>query len=178
MTGGWVMDNASAGQAGRPRRLWRIVLVVSLALNLCVAGLVAGALSTGRLGDGPPRSFNLGQGPVIRALTPQERRGVLRSLRGQRGLQSGDLRGHFAQLRDILDAPTLDTEALRALMTEQMQRNALTQSAAVDGVVTVIAAMSPERRAAFTAQLTQELSRPRRSESPRNAGEAPRPSGG
>ena len=34
----------------RPSRIWRIVLVVSLALNLAVAGMIGGALVSGRFG--------------------------------------------------------------------------------------------------------------------------------
>ena len=85
-------------QASRPGRLWKIVLVVSLALNLAVAGLVIGAAIKGRFGDGPPRSFDLGAGPISRALEPEERRQIMRDLRQDRALRDFNPRETAAAL--------------------------------------------------------------------------------
>ncbi|EBA12488.1 periplasmic heavy metal sensor [Roseobacter sp. CCS2] len=143
----------------RPSRLWRIVLVVSLALNLAVVGIIVGAIVSGRAGDGPPRSFDLGIGPIARALEPQERQAIGRSLRQDRALRSLDLRGRAADMVETLRAQPFDPEALRALMADQAANVAGLQAKAQDATLEQIIAMTPDRRRAFADQVAEELSR-------------------
>ncbi|MEJ8561166.1 periplasmic heavy metal sensor [Yoonia sp. GPGPB17] len=143
----------------RPGRLWRIVLVLSLALNLAVVGIVAGAIASGRVGDGPPRSFDLGVGPIARALEPDERRAVGRSLRQDRSLRSLDFRGRVNDMVTTLRAEPFDADALRALMTEQAAGLSDIQAKAQEATLAQIIAMTPERRRAFADQVADELSR-------------------
>ena len=147
--------------SARPSRLWRTVLVLSLALNLAVVGLVVGSLASGRMGNGPPRSFDLGLGPVSRALAPQERREIGRSLRQDRPLRDFDLRGRVDSMVTALKAEPFDASALRALMDEQAAGMANIQAKAQAATIDQIIAMTPERRRAFADQLTEEVSRAR-----------------
>lgn len=153
----------------RPRRIWRIVLVVSLALNLAVAGLVVGSVVSGRAGDGPPRSFNLGLGPITRALEIQERRTIGRELRQDRNLNDIDFRAHAERMVAILREEPFDPAALRALMDQRAANTQDIQARAQGAFIDVIVDMSPERRRAFTERVAEELSRdkPRRT---RNSG--------
>lgn len=144
--------------ASRPSRLWRIVLVVSLALNLAIAGIVVGAVVSGRAGDGPPRSFELGIGPMARALEPQERRAIGRALRQDRSLRGVDFRGRVNDMIAALRAEPFDPEALRALMEEQSASIAGIQAKAQDATLSQIIAMTPDRRRAFADQVAEELS--------------------
>lgn len=153
----------------RPSRLWRIVLMVSLALNLAVVGVVAGSLFSGKLREGPPRSFDLGLGPVSRALEPQERRNIGRSLRQDRSLRDMDLRGRVEDMVAALQAEPFDADALRRLMDEQAASMAGIQAKAQAATLEQIIAMSPERRRAFADRLIEELSR-RRAPRERNSG--------
>ena len=155
--------------SARPSRLWRAVLVVSLALNLAVVGVVVGSLLSGKMRDGPPRSFDLGLGPVSRALEPQERRSIGRSLRQDGSLREFDLRGRVDDMVTALKAEPFDADALRALMDEQAAGMAGIQAKAQAATIEQIIAMTPERRRAFADQLGEELSqiRPLR---PRNSG--------
>ena len=143
----------------RPSRLWRIVLVLSLALNLAVVGIVVGALASGRAGDGPPRSFDLGIGPIARALEPQERRAVGRSLRQDQSLRSLDFRGRVNDMVATLRAEPFAADALRALMAEQAASVSDIQTKAQEATLAQIIAMTPERRRAFADQVAEELSR-------------------
>lgn len=147
--------------APRPSRLWRIVLVISLALNLAVVGLVAGSAATGRFGEGPPRSFDLGLGPMARALDKDERRAIGRVMRQDRALRDFNLRGRVSGMVEALKAEPFEPDALRALMAEQASRVAQVQATAQSAFVDQIITMTPERRHAFADQLTQELSRAR-----------------
>ena len=157
-------DNTPA----KPKRLWRIVLVISLALNLCVVGLIGGALVSGRLGDGPPRSFDLGLGPMSRALAPEERRDIGRSLRQDRVLRNVDLRGRVDRIVATLKQDPFDEAALRMLLDEQAARLSEVQGKAQDAFITVLSEMTPERRAIFADQLREELAkdRPNRQRAP------------
>ena len=147
--------------SGMPRPLWRIVLVCSLALNLAIAGVIGGSLISGRFGDGPPRSFDLGLGPVSRALTQDERRDIGRIMRRDRSLRDIDLRGRASDMVQALKAEPFDADVLRSLMAEQSARVADMQSRAQDAFIAAIADMSTERRTEFADQLARELSKVR-----------------
>ncbi len=154
----------------KPGRSWKVLLACSLALNLAVAGLVVGAVVSGRTSDGPPRSFDLGLGPVSRALTQDERREIVRNLRDERVLRDFDLRGRTTGMIAVLTADPFDPEAMRILMEEQAARMSLVQAQAQNAFFQQVTMMTPERRAVFAAQLAEELSKARQ---PRT-----RPSGG
>ena len=145
----------------RPSRLWRIVLVLSLALNLAVIGVVVGSAASGRWGDGPPRSFDLGLGPIARALEPQERRAIGRKLREDRSLRDFDLRDRVNRVVAALQADPFEPDVLRALLAEQSERITAVQATAQEVVVEQITAMTPERRRAFGDQVLEEMSRAR-----------------
>ena len=149
----------TSGSGAAPRRLWKIVLVLSLALNLAVVGLVSGVAFSGRFGDGPPRSFDLGLGPVARALAPQERREMGRSLRQSRVLRGVDLRADAEEMIALLQAEPFDPAPLRDLLDAQVTRMAEVQRGAQEALLQTITAMSPERRATFAQQLADELRR-------------------
>jgi hypothetical protein len=148
-------------QNNKPRRIWQIVLVCSLALNLAVAGMVIGTVGSGKLRDGPPRSFDLGVGPLARALLPQERRQVGQSLRRDRALNGLDLNARVQRTADALRAEPFQPEVLRRLLAEQSAQMAAVQSTAQDALVATISAMTPERRAAFADQMIVEMARTR-----------------
>lgn len=140
-------------------RLWTVILVCSLALNLAVAGIVGGTLLSGRIGDGPPRSFDLGVGPVANALERDERRAIGRELRRNRVLRNLDPRGRAAEMLVVLQAEPFDREALRAIFAEQSNDLIRVQARAQDALLETIAAMTPERRAAFAAAVAEEMAR-------------------
>ena len=167
-----MVDAPTPPPTTQPKRLWRIVLVLSLALNLAVIGLVVGSVLSGRIGDGPPRSYVLGHAPMARALTPQERLRVLRSLRRERVLRDFDPRRRIQDMVDSLQADPFEPDVLRALMQEHVSRTSDLQQKAQDALMQEILEMTPERRAAYAETLEQEMARPRRD------GPRPGPSGG
>ena len=144
-----------------PSRVWRVVLVLSLALNLAVVGMIVGASVSGRFGDRPPRSFDFGLGPVARALEPRERRQIGLAMRRDGSLRDMDLRGNAAAMIAALRADPFDAGALRDLMAAQAGQMAALQSNAQAALLDQISAMSPERRATFADRLQEELSRGR-----------------
>lgn len=140
-------------------RLMRVVLVASLGVNLAIAGLAIGSLVSGKFGDGPPRSYDFGLGPVARALNPEDRKAVGIALRRARPMDDFDLR---AQVRDTIAAvraDPFDAAALHALLDVQNVRTAALQKNAQNVLVDHIAAMPTPARNAFADRLMNELAR-------------------
>ena len=155
----------------KPRQLWRVVLIISLALNFIIVGIVAGAALSGRLGKGAPRSFDLGQGPLARALSQQDRRAIGQSLRrGSGDLRRQDMRAQTEALVSQLRQDPFDPAALRSLLDTQDARLDQLRLRAKEALVARIADMSPQERAAFADRLEIELRRPRRGHGNRSGG--------
>jgi len=145
----------------KPRTVWRIVLVLSLALNLLIAGLVVGGVASGRFQDGPPRNFSFGVGPMAAALSPQERRQLGRSLREDRVLRDVNLRGRVTAITSVLRSDPFDADAFADLLANQGAQVARMQESAQNALTATIAAMTPERRQAFADQVEQEMAKAR-----------------
>lgn len=143
----------------RPSRLWRGVLVVSLALNLAVVGVVGGAMVAGRFGDHPSPRIDFGVGPLARALPDDERRAIGRALRQDSSLRGHDFRGQMAAVAAALRADPYDPAVTEALIAQQAERLSRVQAQARMAVLDRIAAMSPERRHAFADRLDKDLRR-------------------
>ena len=71
-------------EAAKPRRLGRFILVVSLALNLLLLGLIVGAIGSGRAG--PQRGFEAGLGDLGQIL-PREDNEIAQVLTDSLGKQ-------------------------------------------------------------------------------------------
>lgn len=152
-------DRAEPGRG--TSRLTRIVLVISLALNLAVVGLVVGTALSGTFGDRPPRSFDFGLGPVARALEPDERRAIGAALRRDAGLRDMNLRGRAQDMIAALRAEPFDPEVLQSLLAAQRAHTARLQDAAQAALLDQIVQMTPERRAAFADRMEEAFSRDR-----------------
>lgn len=153
----------------KPVRWGRIILVLSLALNLLVVGLVFGAHISGEGGrkdltDTAGR--HLGLGPYLKALPGEDRRLVIQAARGAGGSDKDvrkRLKQGFDEIVDAIVAEPFDREAIEALIVGQRehvtQRLAVGQKALLDRVE----AMTAEERAAYAKELAKTIKRgPRR----------------
>lgn len=140
----------------------RIALALSVALNLAVLGVVAGAM----LRDGPGMRAamvrDLGFGPYTEALAPEDRKALRRALfvrapeiRNARRLMREDA----GALLDVLRADPFDAEAFKARMEAQHARMATQLRLGQDLLQDFIAAMTPENRRAFADRLETGLRR-------------------
>lgn len=156
--------------AAVPSHRWlKLALAVSLALNLAVAGVVAGAALRDR-GDGPPRHTavrDLSFGPYSAALTRDQRRALLRAF-SENGPGLRDLR---AQMRDdlVAVAETLrrtpfDGAAFRAAIEAQSDRSTARADAGRDALIALVLEMSAAERAVFAKGLDEVLARRMRPE--------------
>jgi uncharacterized membrane protein len=153
----------------KPSKLWRGVLVVSLALNLAVIGVLGGAAVAGRFGDGPPGRIDLGLGPVARALPEDQRRAIGRALRQDRATGGMDFRGQMAAMTAALRADPYDPDVMRQLLEDQAARLSQVQARARSAMLDQIAAMPPEARQRFADRLEAEV-QPRRPPRAREGG--------
>ena len=150
-----------------PSRWLKVALVVSLALNLLVIGAMIGAaLGAGRPGERirseVPREF--GRSPLVSALEREDRRAVGRELMREAGplrQNRTDLRARFDRLLDALRAEPFDRAAVEALLSEQREAGARRLELAEAALLSRLAAMSPEARAAYAERLDRSLRRDR-----------------
>lgn len=159
------MTNASQpSPSGPPRqRLLRVVLFVSLALNLLVGGLVLGAV-VGR--DGPMHDrhvmLDLSFGPYTRALASEDRAALREAWRthapGWRDLRETQ-RAEFETFVGALRAEPFERQQLDAVMERQQARQTAQRALAWQILSDHLAAMPAHARATYADRLSEAASR-------------------
>jgi uncharacterized membrane protein len=155
-----------------PSGRWvRIALVISLAINLGIAGIVAGAMfrDGGPMHDGR-MTRDLGFGPFTEALSKEDRAELRRAffaklpeMRDGRRAMREDIGGFLAQLR----ATPFDAAALRAAFDRQNQRNVARLELGQQLIFDLLVGMTDEAREAFASRLEQSLAKgPKRRDGP------------
>lgn len=150
---------AAGVAAARGGRGVRIALGVSVALNLLVVGLVAGAV----LRDGGPRERmvrDLDFGPFTEALSREDRAALRRAfLQRSPGMQDmrQQMRQDFRALLAALRAEPFDPDALRGVLVNQQARMAERVSLGQELMLERLSVMAPQERAAFADRLEQRL---------------------
>ena len=146
----------------RPRgnRRLKVALAVSLALNLCVAGMVGGVM----LRDGPPRGGgrDFGLGPLSEALSHEDRKALRtvfverhHDLRGSRR----EMRAEFGAVVTALRADPFDPAALDGALAAIAVRNQSLLDTGRELVADRLKAMDAAGRAAFADRLEKRIGR-------------------
>lgn len=144
---------------GAPRWM-RVLLVVSLALNLLVAGVVVGDVLTEGGGGRGPRPVEMALGPFARAMDAQDRRAILGSLRGNPDLRplSRDQRAAaFGEILSTLRAEPFDRTRAETALSAQAERVQGLERAVQGALIDRLATMTPDQRADFADRLEAEL---------------------
>jgi len=147
--------------SGAPRWM-KVLLAVSLALNLGVLGLVGGAALRGAGDRGRADVRDIGFGPFSDALSPQDRqelrRAFLRDGGNPRAMRQM-MRNEVGTLLQVLRTEPLQETALRAAFSQFQQRGQerldLGQRLLADRII----AMSPQDRARFADRLEEGMAR-------------------
>lgn len=144
----------------------RITLAVSLALNLLIVGVIAGALATRDGRNDGTRTLgalrDLGPVPFVVALEPEDRRGLTRSMRGEAASlrqNREELRARFEALLTALRAEPFEPDVVAALLGEQRQIGAQRQAIGERLLLEHLSAMTPEERQAYADRLDKSLRR-------------------
>lgn len=145
----------------RSLRGLRIALGISVALNLLVAGVVAGAL----LREGGPRDRmvrDLDLGPFTEALSQADRAAIRRDFVAQmpelREARRA-MRAEFEALLTLLRAEPFDAEAVRQVMAGHRARMQERVDLGQDLLLQRLEAMPPDARRAFADRLEERLRR-------------------
>ncbi len=155
-------QNDKLQKSPRQKRWPRIVLVVSLGLNLLVIGAGAGAFFMaprpgGHIGA---RDFApLGLRSYVRALDDENRETLREDIKARRGeIQFGRrlIRGHHKALATALRTTPFDVDAVRAVLAQQQAAVVGNIELGQDLLMKRITAMSPAARADFADKLELE----------------------
>jgi uncharacterized membrane protein len=154
----------TAPDAPKTRRPWgKIVLFVSLALNLLVVGVVIGAVVNGpRDRDRNPALRDLGFGPFVHALPRADRRELGEALLRQAGAfrqNRAEMRASFEAFLGALRAEPFDPDVLLQVVNDQQVRITERQALGRQLLLDRIEAMTPDQRSAYANDLDRSLRR-------------------
>ncbi len=145
----------------------RIVLFVSLAANLLIVGIVAGAVLRGgpdrpdRAG-GPPALFDLGKGPIGRALSQHSRRLIGRELGGRsHDLRANreEVRAQYETLLNALRNTPFDPTIVDNIISDQQIKLLARQDIGKNLLITHVANMTAQQRREYADRLERFLRR-------------------
>lgn len=159
----------------KPRRKWpRVLLAVSLTLNLLVLGLVLGAKASGHHGRdfdprGPERGAiaELGFAPLAGAFDLKDRRAIGKGFKERAGSFRDNrehLKDEFDAMLKTLRAEPFDQAALLALMEAQSNRIRGHGDTLRALVIERISLMSAKERAEFADRIERKVKHGRRSD--------------
>ncbi|WP_422072573.1 periplasmic heavy metal sensor [Tranquillimonas rosea] len=152
----------------------RLLLAVSLAVNLLVLGIVAGSIvfdGPGRhggrhhWGDMDPALRLLGPTPFVMALEKPQKEALAEAARGRRAAFEGNralLGDRFEATLDLLRAERFDSSAFVDAIAAQGEVFRTQQRMTAELISDRVSAMSPEARRDYADRLDRSLDRVRR----------------
>lgn len=141
------------------KRKWnwtKTLLVVSLSLNLLVAGMVIGSAFGHRKGDRPDPFFGGGMRPYVASLPESQRENVRDRLLHNRDAAREareELRRSAQGVRDAITAEPFDADKLNAAFAAQRSVYDGIAASGHHALVKILAGMTDSERAQFIAKL-------------------------
>ena len=143
----------------------KVLLAVSLGLNMLVLGAVGATVYNHRRDAQQPRDLReASYGPYSRALSPQDRKIIGEALRRE----AGSLRQNLPKIKETfqalilaLQAEDYDRDAVHGLITEQQAMGLKRQQVGQRLLLERLDSMTVEERRAFAKRLQRTLRRPR-----------------
>lgn len=157
------MSDAQNTRPAAMSRKLRILLIVSLALNLLVLGAVAGAIGNHWRGGPHSSRANTHAAPHIRALDPSDRRAIGRAIRKARKSTDASV-GRievYTDMAEAIRATPFNRAAVKALLDRQRQLGTARQDRAESIWLDRMEAMTASDREAYADRLIKVLSRRR-----------------
>lgn len=154
----------------------RLILVLSLAMNIAVIGIVGGAALRWGGDRGPEPRVQMrefGFGPFVGALDKEDRRALGRVFVRTHGDPSAarkEVHATFEAILLVLQTEPFEADQFETLLLKQQDRFSKTQVTGTSLLAQALAEMSQEDRAAYTARLDEMLKRP---PPPPHGGKAP-----
>ena len=141
----------------------RVLLFISLALNMVIIGVVGGAILNFSRGEDHPImvSRDLGLGAYFAALEPSGRRELNKELRARKGelrASRSEWRSSLVETTAAIRAEPFDAARVRAAVERQAELAARGREYGLNVMIAQLERMSPQQRAAFADRL-EEASR-------------------
>ncbi len=150
--------------AAGPMRPWlRVLLVLSLAMNLLVIGAVIGLMVTWSNGrPHHPSRLDMAGGPLTRALAPEDRRAIGKEMRKAHRGEEGHRARHHGELLGLVDdlkAVPFDPTAVQQRLARHRQSFDDRLELGLELLTARLTEMTPEDRAAYADRLQEVLTR-------------------
>jgi uncharacterized membrane protein len=147
-------------------RGFKILLALSLAVNLAVLGVVAGtALKMRYDGERPTATRDIAFGPFTEALSRDQRRALFKGM-AERGGNLRQAREQFrsdvAAIAESLRRSPFDAEEFRSLIAQQGARLEVRADEGRQALAALVTSMPEAERLEFADRLEQALQRRRR----------------
>lgn len=141
----------------RTRSSVKLALIISLAINLLIIGVIAGGLMTGRrpmaLGG-----FDMTLGPFTESMDRRDRDAIRERLGNHHNLrQRNDRDLAINAFLAALKTEPFDPAAIEALFAEQRELATSGMAAGQDALLERLMQMAPEQRAQFAQRLESRL---------------------
>lgn len=149
------MSDESKQKVGGMGRGMKILLAISLGLNMLVIGAVGGMMYRGGPMSGTPGVHNTAYGPYTRALSHKDRKAIGRAMRSELGggYNMPKVRASFAALRAALTAEVYDSDLVHRLVQEQQASGMHRQQVGQRLLLERLDAMSAKERRGFAERL-------------------------
>lgn len=145
-------------QDNAPTRLWvRVLLGVSLALNLLVLGLVGGAMYRFGGPDGMRPPSRTAGAALFRELPQADRRALWAKSNGTRTDQRARQKADASALASAVRATPFDVTALQALLEQQAARRAGFKASVQQAWLARVDGMTAKDRQAYADRLERAL---------------------
>lgn len=147
------MSNVETKKPTGMRRRTKVLLAVSLGMNMLVIGAAGGMLFHK---DGPNHSRDAAYGPYARALSHDDRKAIGKALRDEVGdfrQNMTRIRASYAALRGALTADVYDKELVHRLINEQQISGLKRYQVGQRLLLERLDAMSPQERKDFAKRL-------------------------
>lgn len=160
------MTDTTPPETPRTHRWVKILLALSLGLNLLILGMIVGTVAKFRNPDSivaqrALQARDLNYGPYTQALTPADRRAIGRKLRDQSGGEIRaalpELRRGYRELLGLLRSDTFDAESAGRIMSAQQRLGLRRQEIGQRLLLERLSAMSASERAGFADRLERAL---------------------
>lgn len=138
------------------RRSLKILLAVSLGLNMLVIGSIGGMVFHDGSPRGPKSYKDAAYGPYTRALSHQDRKAIGKALRSEIGDFRQDLptiRAGFSALKDALSADVYDRDLVHRLIKDQEALGLKRYQVGQRLLLERLDHMSPQERRKFAERL-------------------------
>jgi uncharacterized membrane protein len=147
----------------KPSRWMRVILFVSLALNIAILSIALGFfVQGGGKPKGPPRGYQIALGPFGLALDRTDRRDIRRALQANddsRPLTRAEMQSKATDLLESFRNDPFDPEETISFFADVRARSNTVQETVQQALIDKIIAMSPTDRAAFADRILQNFER-------------------